>query len=83
MRYCIPIIASNYPVRKKLIEENECGICVNPSDYKEISQVFEYMINNPTKAKKMGENGKRLIREKYNWEEESKKLINIYENLNN
>jgi glycosyltransferase involved in cell wall biosynthesis len=81
MRYGIPIIASNFPVWKKLIEESECGICVNPSDYKEISQVFEYIINNPAKAKKMGENGKKLIREKYNWEEESKKLIKIYGDL--
>jgi len=29
----------------------------------------------------MGENGRKTILEKYNWENESKKLLKIYKNL--
>jgi len=29
----------------------------------------------------MGENGKRAVKEKYNWEQEAKKLLAVYERL--
>jgi len=82
MNFGIPILASNFPVWRDLIEKNECGICVNPFNYKEISNAIEYIVNNPDKAKNMGENGQKLVREKYNWENESKNLLKIYDNLN-
>jgi len=77
----LPIIASNFPLWKKIIEENNCGICVDPLDPKKIAKAIEYLIEHQNEAKKMGENGRKAVLEKYNWENESKKLLNIYEEL--
>jgi len=77
----LPIIASNFPLWKQIIEKNKCGICINPTKPKEIAKVIEYLIEHPNEAKKMGENGKKAVLEKYNWENESKKLLKIYEKL--
>ena len=77
----LPVIASNFPLWKEMIEGNNCGICVNPLDQKEIAKAIEYLIEHPEEAKKMGENGRKAVLEKYNWENESKKLLKIYEEL--
>jgi len=77
----LPVIASNFPLWKEIIKENQCGICVNPLNPKEIARAIKYLIEHPEEAKKMGENGRKAVLEKYNWENEGKKLLKIYERL--
>lgn len=77
----LPVIASNFLLWKEIVEKNNCGICVDPLKPEEIAKTIEYLINHPIEAKQMGENGKKAILEKYNWENESKKLLKVYENL--
>ncbi len=79
MSASLPVIASNFPLWREIVEGNNCGICVDPRNINEISKAIEYLINNPQEAKKMGENGKTAVLEKYNWEKEEKKLFNVYE----
>jgi len=47
----------------------------------EIAQAIEYLITHPEEARKMGENGRRAVEEKYNWEKEAQKLLALYEQL--
>lgn len=77
----IPVIASNFPLWKEIIEKNQCGVCVDPLNPLEIAKAIEYVLKNDEIAKKYGKNGRMLIENKYNWEKEEKKLINIYERL--
>ena len=77
----LPIIASNFPLWKEIIEGNNCGICVNPLKPEEIANAIEYLIQHPEEAKKMGENGRKAVIEKYNWENEEKKLLKVYKGL--
>lgn len=79
----IPVIASNFYLLKKIINQNNCGICVDPENPKEIAESIEYLIEHPEKAKEMGENGKEAVLKKFNWDSESKKIINIYSKLVN
>lgn len=73
----IPVIASNFPLWKEIIEGNKCGICVNPLDPLEITKAIQWIVDHPDESKHMGENGRKAIEEKYNWENEAKKLLNI------
>jgi len=77
----LPVIASNFQLYKEIVEGNNCGICVDPLNPKEVAEAIEYLIDHPDEARKMGENGREAILEKYNWEKEGKKLINLYEEL--
>jgi glycosyltransferase involved in cell wall biosynthesis len=79
----IPVIASNYPIFKSFVEQNKCGFCVNPYDINEISTKIMYLVNHPNISKKMGLNGQKLIKNKYNWEFEYSKLKNLYINIHN
>lgn len=77
----LPLIASDFPFWKEIVEGNKCGICVNPLKPKEIADAIRYITNNPIEAEKMGQNGKKAVIEKYNWAIEEKKLCDIYKEL--
>ena len=77
----IPVIAADFPLWKQIIEEHQCGICVNPLDPKAIAAAIQWIIDNPERARQMGENGRRAIEEKYNWNYESTKLLELYNKL--
>ena len=77
----IPIITSNFPLWRKIVEGNQCGLCVDPSNPKAIGEAIQYLINNSTQAQRMGENGRNAVECKYNWPLEEKKLLDFYERL--
>ncbi|NOT86434.1 MAG: glycosyltransferase family 4 protein [Methylococcaceae bacterium] len=77
----IPVIASNFPLWKEIIEGNNCGLCVDPLNPKEIAEAIDYFINNPVSAKTMGEKGRLAVEKYYNWGIEEGKLIDFYQRL--
>jgi glycosyltransferase involved in cell wall biosynthesis len=77
----LPVIASDFPLWRGIIVENDCGICVNPLDPKSIAEAIDYLVENPGRAREMGENGRRLVQCKYNWPTEAKKLTSLYARL--
>lgn len=79
----IPVIASNFPLWRDIVEGNDCGICVDPLSQVEITNAILWVIEHPIESEQMGQNGKRVVKEKYNWEQESTKLISLYNSLLN
>ncbi len=76
-----PVIASDFPLWKNIIETNNCGICINPTDPKSIANGINTLLKNPEKAMEMGLTGQRLVINRYNWKNESIKLIELYSDL--
>ena len=62
MACSLPMIMSNFPYWKEI--SRECALFVNPYDPKEIAEKILYLLNNPHKAKELGNNGRRLVEEK-------------------
>jgi len=77
----LPIIISNFPLWKKIVDEHECGICVNPKNSDEISKAINYIVENPKLAQEMGESGKKAIINTFNWAKEEVKLFTVYKKL--
>lgn len=80
MKNSIPIVASNFPGFKEIINNEKCGILVKP-DPKELGDAIIYLLENPQESQILGENGRKAIEMRYNWNIESKKLIKIYNEL--
>jgi glycosyltransferase involved in cell wall biosynthesis len=74
----IPVIGSNFPMWKELIEVQEVGVCVDPADPKAIGEAIEYLRTNPALARSMGDRGKQRVKEIYNWSAEEEKLVRCY-----
>lgn len=77
----IPVIASDIPLWRGIVQDNDCGLCVNPLDPAAIAAAIDHCVQHPERARRMGQNGRRAILERYNWPVESAKLITFYENL--
>ena len=77
----LPILASDIEGWREIIGQSECGYCVDPFDTKLQKEKLEFIINNPIVAEQMGKNGRKAVEERFNWEIEAQKLINIYINL--
>lgn len=74
----IPVIASNFPLWRDIIEGNDCGICVDPLDLKAIAAAIDRLVTNPDVARRMGQNGRNAIMSRYNWASEERKLHEFY-----
>lgn len=79
----IPVIASNFPLWREIIEGNKCGLCVDPLNPDEIAAAIDYLVSNPDKAQKMGKNGRKAVLSFYNWSNEEEKLLKLYARLLN
>jgi glycosyltransferase involved in cell wall biosynthesis len=77
----IPVIASDFKSITGTVETYGCGICVDPLDVEEIRKAMTYLLDNPDEAKRMGENGRKAVKEKLNWEGHSKLLLKAYKKL--
>ncbi|MCP2041412.1 glycosyltransferase involved in cell wall biosynthesis [Neisseria sp. HSC-16F19] len=77
----IPVIASNYPLWRSIIEGNNCGICVDPLNPQEIANAIDKLVQNKEWARLLGENGKKAIYDKYSWLIEEKKLLQLYQTV--
>ncbi|WP_052754476.1 glycosyltransferase [Calothrix sp. 336/3] len=79
----LPIIASNFPLWQEIIQKIGCGLLVNPLEPQEIAQAMAYFLENPDMALAMGEKGQVAVKTKYNWEIESQKLLQFYQQIIN
>lgn len=77
----LPVITSDFPLRKEIVQENQCGICVNPGNPDEISEAINYIFENKERAKVMGMNGRKAVLDKYNWDMEKTNLLDYYNNF--
>lgn len=77
----LPVVCSNYRLFQEIVENNKCGLCVDPKDINEISKAFEYIIRNPEEARRMGENGRQAIIKVYNWSSQESVLLDLYRRL--
>lgn len=77
----LPVIASNFPLWKEIIEGNECGLCVDPEEPVEIAHAIQYLVANPGEAERMGRNGRQAVERTYNWNSEKEKLLHLYHEL--
>jgi len=82
MSASLPVLCSDFPLWKEIIEGNKCGICVDPENPASIAEGIKKIVSDVNIMNQMGRNSHNAIIHKYNWEIESKKLINLYINLN-
>ena len=81
MACALPVVATNLPSITPFIEETECGLLVPPEDPKALALAITYLLDHPDEARRIGENGRRAVIEKYNWDSEARKLLELYEML--
>jgi len=74
----LPVIASDFPLWRKMLDGLDCAIYVDPLDPKGIAQAIEYLLRNPVKAEEMGRCGQEAVAQQFNWNTQARKLIDLY-----
>ena len=74
----MPVIASDFPLWRSIVEGSNCGLLVDPMDPQQIAVALDKLLSDPNWAKKMGESGRKAIIQKYNWGVEMSKLVDFY-----
>lgn len=77
----IPVVMSDLPPSRELTGIEDCSKMVKPDDYLEYANAIISLLDNKSYCSDMAERAKTLIIEEYNWQMESKKLINLYNDL--
>src|SRR5262249_57463491 len=77
----LPVLASDIPVCRRVIEPAACGLLADPLNPDAIASALRWLFDHPAEAAEMGRNGQRAVAERYNWESESRRLIATYAEL--
>jgi hypothetical protein len=75
----VPVVASDFPLWRQIIEDSGCGLLVDPADSKGIARAIEYLFTHPHEAQQMGARGRAAIENHYNWKTEEQQLLALYD----
>ena len=77
----MPVITSDFPLWREIVEGAGCGLAVDPLNPEAIAQAMEYLLTHPQEAEAMGSRGRQAVETRYNWLFEEAKLLQLYERL--
>lgn len=77
----IPVIASDFPLWRSIIEKVECGLLVDPQRPRAIAEAILWLLDHPREAEEMGNRGREAVERHYRWDIEEKKLVSLYASL--
>jgi glycosyltransferase involved in cell wall biosynthesis len=74
----LPVVASDLPQVRDVVEGTAAGICVDTSRPSLIAQALRSILDDPAAAMRMGNAGREAVRRKYNWETAAGELLATY-----
>lgn len=77
----LPVIASDFPLWRRIIQGTGCGLLVDPLNTQAIADAMAYLLGHPAEARAMGRRGRLAVKKKYLWSMEEKKLLKLYSDL--
>lgn len=72
-----PVIAGRSGGAADAVEHNVSGLLVDPLDIDEIAQAILSLLIDEAHARELGECGRRRVLEKFNWQEQGRKLMKM------
>ena len=75
-----PLIVSDVPPMKRIVEATECGLSYIDYEIDELVDILR-KLNDEEYRKKLGENGRRAVLEEFNWSREEKALALAIDDL--
>jgi len=64
-----------------LIVEGESGLLAEPQDVRSLINALEFLLDNSAVAKRIGEEGRKLVLENYTWKTSARRCMEVYEEV--
>ena len=81
MSVSLPVIVSDFPLWRGIVEDAGCGLLVDPLDSTAIASAMQWILDHPAEAEAMSRRGREAVEKQYNWETEAEKLVALYNKL--
>ncbi|MDX6747850.1 glycosyltransferase family 4 protein [Polaribacter sp. PL03] len=81
MSFAKPLLVSDAIAQKRLIEKVDAGLVHKEKDVEDFSNKVLALYKSKPLRTELGNNGKEFVQNEFCWEETSKKLLNLYNNL--
>lgn len=76
-----PVIVSDLRAMRNVVKETNCGLITEQRSVSSLTEALLKLHDDPELRREMGENGKRAVEEKYNFDNEVETLISLYERV--
>jgi glycosyltransferase involved in cell wall biosynthesis len=73
-----PVIASNLPGVRTVVDDSKDGYLVNPGDATDLARKIKLLMENPEKSREMGARGRCKVESHYSWPKVVDRLERIY-----
>ena len=77
----IPVIATDLPLWRRLLDGIDCVLFVDPRKPQCIAEAIQHVIDHPAEAARMGRIGREAVHTGYNWESQARELVKLYDGL--
>jgi glycosyltransferase involved in cell wall biosynthesis len=77
----LPVISTKVGGIPEFLTDNENGFLIDPGDSSQLTQKVLALLQDPKLAKEMGDRGRRLIEEKFDWRLITSQVIDLYHKL--
>jgi glycosyltransferase involved in cell wall biosynthesis len=78
-----PLLVSDAIAQKRLVEKTNSGLVHQEKNVEDFTDKVLKLYADETLRTELGENGKHFVRNEFSWEQTSKKLLHLYDNLLN
>ncbi len=77
----VPVVCSDFPSIRSVVQSTGCGLLINPDDVMSISLAIGHILDHPEEASLMGSRGQEAVHNTYNWSTQEARLLKLYESL--
>jgi len=76
-----PIILGVEGESAEIIREGNCGVCIDPENYKQLAEVVLELYHDPDLSQNLGQNGRAYVEKNFDRDQLAKKYLNIIERV--
>jgi glycosyltransferase involved in cell wall biosynthesis len=77
----LPVILSDFPAWRDMLDGVDCGLFVDPSDPASLAAAMRRLIHDRELAKRLGANGRAAVEGRLNWTTQLAALIEAYRTI--
>jgi glycosyltransferase involved in cell wall biosynthesis len=77
----LPVIASDFPLWRDIVEHHACGVCVDPTAPSAIAAAIRGLVDAPARVEALGRAGRRAVLSTFNWPQAERELLALYRTL--
>jgi glycosyltransferase involved in cell wall biosynthesis len=78
----LPVVVPDFAIEvEHIVRTSDCGLAVPPEDPGALANAFDRLAGDSELRRRLGENGRCAVLERYNWSAEAEKLIDFYDTL--